>query len=732
MYQVKTGLPLQISTVLKKNNKINEKYILTGYDIYTNPKPTIPEYNYNEENKQDINENDIDSLSNKYNSYNYSEISKKKIYKILNKEKKQQSDLSIKEPEISLSEKQKNVIERRILNLIKRNDDKIEKYTDSVSNRIIKSLEKPIKKSWIYIDTSISIIFTGIDSILLPIAKNVGLEYTYKTISNTSERVTKNNISEKYNAFVTDSLNNIISDILLNSIEKSISGSLTKASEEIIINGVINYNKWNLGKAVSNIDEEFIKNLKEELYNQLISKQISLIKETDTKKTIISIKNQLLSDENLILASKEITTKGNKLNKSLKGTYKAASNWAGDNVDIDFKNLGKVFEGTGKNKNDKKGGINLKNKDVALKFGPSYIEIDSKIASLKGYVKMTEDDPTWGDSWQGELNAIINILTDISIYAKYINGKTTYDPKFSYWFLDVGVNGIKIPLPAPFVITGLRGKVYNHMSGMEEEVLPDLNVKFGAGLQIFLADASSGGNAVAFDVGAEFEYSDPDYKILLFGNLGVSNELKGGLIESSLVEGYGEMSYSSATDEFRALFEAEFIVENVLCAGGSFEAQIMPGYFKAALGQPTKPIFIKVLCKDFVNIEGWFIVSSDYLDMGLVLGVDASAETGKINVCGAKFSAYSNLFFEFGGSAKVIWKPFDVERAAIWIAFMADLGVWYDIGSGGKDITLVGITVEGEVIFTTVPKSNISGMVNCEVEIVTFNVGFDFNFSKDF
>ncbi|MFT3738789.1 MAG: hypothetical protein QM786_08515 [Breznakibacter sp.] len=393
------------------------------------------------------------------------------------------------------------------------------------------------------------------------------------------------------------------------------------------------------------------------------------------------------------------------------------------NVQLDFSNIGDKL---------KNGEI-----DKIIKFDPSYIKVPTPIAIFEGWVKFTDDDPVWGDSWQATVSAQIRVGFNFTASAQYVNGNVAAQSStgekgstYKYWFLQIGVDDLNIPMtPTPFTLDGANGKVFHHMCRVSNGVYqPNDSVRFGAGLQLFFYDTPSLGSIIAFDIGAEISVLDGGFIFEMYGNaaIGNGNVVARGvdLGKHSLVAATGYLGYNSIESHFVGRFEVTFNTSPVLCAGGEMGVDVKPGHWAVYVGTREKPIFIDLFCTKHPQFKGWFDANNDGLDMGFMAYIHIKAESPWIGISGFKIKPWAEFKLDFGATAIVDFKPFAIEEAHVWLDIYAGIGVKYKTFLGGGNLTIAAINIGGEVLFRTTPKTYFKG--NLHGRVVVFNIGVGF------
>ncbi len=151
-----------------------------------------------------------------------------------------------------------------------------------------------------------------------------------------------------------------------------------------------------------------------------------------------------------------------------------------------------------------------------------FIEINSAIVDLEGYLILTHNDPKWGTSFRGGINGEIKIPSQIGMGANIVMGNVD---NYSFWYFDAWFNDKEtrgIPVFGYFNLTALEGRVYRHMSKTDGEFVPNKEIDFGAGVYLQVID-NNGGALFAADIAAEVEVSDKNFIIQMEGDLSCIN-----------------------------------------------------------------------------------------------------------------------------------------------------------------------------------------------------------------
>ena len=396
------------------------------------------------------------------------------------------------------------------------------------------------------------------------------------------------------------------------------------------------------------------------------------------------------------------------------------------NVEMDFSNVGKKL---------KNGEI-----DEIIKFDPSYIKVETKVADFEGYVNFTKDDSIWGDSWQAEMAANIKIEPHFQVNAKYVNGTTTQEENnFKYWFLDLGVDGLGIPISAvSMTLDGAAGKVYHHMGKIEagsDTYRPNKSTRFGAGLELELFDTPSEGKSIVFQMGMELALLKNGFMYEMSGKAWMGNKLdeKTNEVNSSVGEAEGFLNFNSAESHFLGNFSATVEKTPMLCAGGEMIVDITKKDWRVAIGSRPEPIYVDPLCTGNPIFQGWFDVSNKKLDMGLIYGFDFKAQSGWINIGICKFRPWAQVTFEMGATTIVLWQPqFDVEEAHVWVDIYVGVGVKYKCTFSKGNLTIASVNVGGELEFATIPETKLTGKAHGKITVLNQSFGFNLKVKQKF
>ncbi len=404
------------------------------------------------------------------------------------------------------------------------------------------------------------------------------------------------------------------------------------------------------------------------------------------------------------------------------------------NVELDFSNLGeKVKSG------DLKG---------IVKFDPTTIKVESKVADFVGTLKFTKDDPIWGDSWQAKLDATIKKPKTFSAYATYVNGKVD---GYCYWFLELGISkGLNVALAPAVVMDGIGGKVFRHMryDRTANNYFPDQNTKFGVGANLFLVDGVPAnrdlmGRSMRLNVTAEVTILQDYFTIDIRGTTGVAfkktiDEEATTDYSKCMVTGDGFIGYNSKDQHVLGEFTITTNTAPLLCAGGTLGLSIKPGYWNVYVGKKESPIYAKLFCKDFAKFEAWFDLSNTYLSAGLRQRVVIAGKSPWIKVLGKEVQPFAGFGYDFMAEVGLQVSPkFRLEEASISLSAFAEVGANYKKQENGEEVikkwVLAGAYLDGSGKYkNTDEESYITAALAGKIKLLGIGVGVDMEVYKEF
>ncbi len=401
-------------------------------------------------------------------------------------------------------------------------------------------------------------------------------------------------------------------------------------------------------------------------------------------------------------------------------------------------------------------------KDIAMDFGSMlsgtktssmHITFNTPVADGEGYVDFYTGDPLYGNVWHGNINASIKVGQRFDAYALFLNGTTTTDEEnknaFKFWYLEFGVANIRVPLsPVPLTMIAANGRVYEHMNRpvKEQPYVPDAGVKFGAGVHAWFVDAWAEGSIMALDVDLGLKVLQNGFELGMLGNVSISNKIITGnmgaanaakaekFLAKSLIVGTGSMVFSTVDHSFYANAKVTTNTQPLLCTGGEFNAYITPDDWKLSVGTRQDPMQVKLLCRDFIKMGGWFEVGKSYLDIGLFQNVDLNLTSPWLGPKACRARVWAKFKYDFGVQTLVCWKPsIKVKEAAVWLEALMAVGADYKTFLGSGSLTFAAIHFKGNLIYKSEEtESTLSGTLYGKVTIMNVNIGVDMQTNKKF
>ncbi|MFW6145454.1 MAG: hypothetical protein ACOC4Y_01515, partial [bacterium] len=619
-----------------------------------------------------------------------------------------------------------NKVKENVVDFINGKKDSINNVLISRVNKVVDSLAQVAVKQAKNINTGD--INVDLSSVINEVKASVKNSINDEIV-NSIDKAVKDSLTDPIEAFVDTSVNKRINSFIDSTII-SVAYSLIEDqnTQSVDTKQIVKDTKDLIPGVAKDFQETFLGKHGEKIAIRLYNTGSTAVKNYNWSK----VTNQMVED---IPARYSETSAENALPDALANTatYLTGDSTAGDvagqlaqNVDMDFSNIG----------------TKLKNGefDKIISFDPSYIKVETSVADFEGYVNFTKDDSLWGDSWQAEMAANIKIEPSFQVNAKYINGTTTQsENNFKYWFLELDVNGLGVPISAiSMTLDGAAGKVYHHMAKLEagsNTYHPDQTTSFGAGLELTLFDTPSEGKSIAFNLGMELALLENGFMYEMAGEawMGNKKDQNSGEITSSVGEAEGFLNYNSVESHFLGNFTATVEKTPMLCAGGEMIVDITKDDWRVAIGRRTEPIYVDPLCTGNPFLQGWFDVSYQQLDMGLICGFDFKAQSGWINIGVCKFRPWAQLAFEMGATTKVLWQPqFDIEKTHVWVDIYVGVGVKYKCTFSNGNMTIAAVNVGGELLFTTIPKTKLTGEAHGKITVLNQSFSFNLDVEQEF
>ena len=636
----------------------------------------------------------------------------------------------------------KMILKGKVDEYIAKLNNKITTETNKVKNTIITYIEDKRDSVIVVLSNPVGRIIDSLGTIAADAAGDISQEINFDavviSVTNSFKKSVINEINASVSKSVKDNLTDPVSFFVDTSVNQRVTGFLYESISSVGYSLIDDQSLDNVNaEEILENATDMIPSIAADFQTVFIGKNGELILGRITDLVEESITNydwekvgrdmveELIVEAGIALAEYYITEETSEwVNNAADelASSELVSN-IGNNVDLDFDNVGEKL------KNGEIGDI--------VKFDPSYIEVKTSVAEFKGYVNFTNDDPIWGDSWQAELVATITIDPSFTVNAKYVNGTTSLnaDEEYKYWFLELGVSGLGVPLGTlPLVFDGAAGKVYHHMSKTEPgstEYLPDVKTRFGVGLQVDLFDQASNGDVLMFNVGLEVAILEQGFQFEMFGNAWVANQVENGKVQESVVIANGYLMFNTAEKHFLANLTALVEVKPLICAGGEMNVDISKGAWNVAIGTREEPFYLDVFCMGSPFIQSWFDIDQDKLDAGLIVTIDVRAESPWIgpNLC--KVKGWAQIYFQMGTTAVIYWKPFAIGEAHVWIDLYVGVGVDSKCVSSNS-FTIAAVAVGGELMFQTIPETSLYGSAYGRVTLLGMTVGFDLEVDETF
>ncbi|MDA3954945.1 MAG: hypothetical protein PF485_14960 [Bacteroidales bacterium] len=636
----------------------------------------------------------------------------------------------------------KMILKGKVDEYIARLNTKITDETNKVKNSVITYIENKRDSITVELTKPVGRIIDSIGVMAAEAASGISEEINFEavviSVTNSFKQSVIDEITESINKSVKDNLTEPITSFIDTSVNKKVTGyiyeSLSSVGYALIddqsmdgvnIDGIFDNASDLIPEIAGDFQTTFIGDNGELILERVVDLLEESITNFDWEDVGRDMAEDLLIEAGIALAEHYITEEVTEIVGDVLDDLASSeliSN-IGDNIDLDFSNVGDKL------KDGKVGEI--------VKFDPSYIEVTTSVAVFQGFVNFTDDDPIWGDSWQAEIIATITIEPTFTVNAKYINGTSSYnsDEEYKYWFLELGISGLGIPMATlPLIFDGASGRVYHHMSKTEPgstEYLPDVKTRFGVGLQVDLFDASSNGKVLMFNVGLEVAILQEGFIFEMYGNAWVANKLEDGKVTEAVVIASGYLMFNTAEKHFLANLTALIEVKPLICAGGEMNVDISKGAWRVAIGTREEPFYLDLFCMGSPFIQSWFDIDQDRLDAGLIVTIDIKAETPWIGPSICQVKGWAKIYFQMGTTAIIYWNPFAIGEARVWIDLYVGVGVDSKCISS-KSFTIAAIAIGGELMFQTIPETRLQGSAYGRVTLLGMTIGFDLEVDSTF
>ncbi len=589
--------------------------------------------------------------------------------------------------------------------------------------------------------TQVSKIIDGICDIAIDEAKKVNGKVDFAALLTEVKIATKQSVNNELKRSINESVKTNLKDPIVHfidsSVYKRVSEYMYNTVTALVIDNLGNLKKVDISvtPVINDLKNNVLTGIKDDFHDTFIGENgdAMLTRITNTGKDAVNnynwgnVKNDIL---NRLLGATAEEYAENLVEGAATEALASVGGETGDiggqlaqNVDLDLNNVGSKL---------KKGQIGQ-----IVKIDPSYIVVKTKVADFEGYVRMTEDDPVWGDSWQAKLDAVLKVKPQFTASVQYINGSTAdATGDFKFWFVEVEAGNLGIPMsPIPLTLDRAGGKIYHHMARQDdmETYLPDRNTRYGAGLMAGFYDTPGKGNIIVFDLALEMAFLTEGYILDLSGDAVIANTIKNGEVTKSVALADGYLGYNSIEKHFVGNFSATVENKPLICAGGDMNIDISKDGWSVLIGTEEQPIYLDLLCTGNPIFQSWFNIHNTGLEVGLIAGIHLRGETPWIGPSACKVRAWAQLDFEVGSIVAIVWKPkLGIEKAVIWLEIYAGIGADYKTALKNGSITFASVYLYGEAGLETIPKTHIYGKLKGEVTILCFDIGFKMSMDKTF
>ncbi len=360
-----------------------------------------------------------------------------------------------------------------------------------------------------------------------------------------------------------------------------------------------------------------------------------------------------------------------------------------------------------------------------ITFDPTYIYITTKAVDVEGFMNFTKDDPTWGDSWQAELEANMKRPFKASGKAKVLNGRKD---DFNFWFVEVaipsGMNAMAIP--PMLVVDGVGGKFYHHMTYLPHQLkyIPTDTVDLGLGLDMYLIDFATYGKTVQLQVGARATFFDNGYTLGLDGKVDLGN--KEGY--PSIATGTGYLSFNSSSDALTGNFQIRTNTALLLCASGSMGLDIRPGWWEFYLGRRNAPVSVSVLCANFLRQDAWLTLNKQSFELGVNHRVDLNLRSPWLSIGQRQIRPFARADFRFNALVGLDLQPrFRMKDSYVTASAYAGVGCDWKKDNKQGVWELAAINFNGTLQYASEPAAKLTGTMNSRLSVLGVNVQLGMN-----
>jgi hypothetical protein len=613
----------------------------------------------------------------------------------------------------------KQLAKQKLTEILTQATDLVNEKTAEVNNLIVQKINFQVGKIDLVVDSVVNSVLNQISDQIINTVQTEAIDVetivtSIITATGNGLKITlKNSIHTSVNENLTFPITNFIQTQVADSLNAFIMNKIGGLGFELIDNGLNANLDLDLGPALTSIGQNLVNG----------------VKDADIQATIINIFNDLIQGitvdiliDNIMLEAEDLILEAisqQLLNAVADSEFlQQVGGQLLANIDLDFDNIGeKLMNGQ---------------IDQIIKFDFSHIKVETDVAEFEANVKFLKGDPTWGDCFMADVEALIKKPDPaFGANASFINGKVNGT---SFWFLELGVSGLKAPMtPIPISLDGVQGRVFHHMSYNEgNQYLPDPNTLFGAALQMYFFDTGSQGAIVKFDLTGEVTILIGSFELEMRGNVYTGNS---DMI--SLAQGDGFLNYNSANKHLLGQFNAHTNTSPLLCAEGTFGVDIKSASdWNLYMGKQISPITVQTLCSSNFSTTGWVDINQTGMNLGLNMNYVINAQSPWFVITDNRsIQFFADLGFIFDSYAALTWNPLAVQEAMLEATAWANIGAnWTNSATNNSGtLNFINAYLYGLLTFSTVPETQLYGYMYGSVEVFDLiNFNFDLEVDKTF
>jgi hypothetical protein len=389
-------------------------------------------------------------------------------------------------------------------------------------------------------------------------------------------------------------------------------------------------------------------------------------------------------------------------------------------------------------------------KDI-FALDPVPVRLKTKVLELNGLIHYTNDEPTYGDVWLGDIDVLVKVPKSFGLKAIYINGKKD---ELNYWFAQITPDdgssvkiGEAIPKKAKELkqpvkmgvakIVGASGRVYHHMKDAPgKPIVPDASMNYGAYMNLVFFDQTKNGRIMRLDVAGEINTAvNGDYVITFEGDLQLMSAAPSVIKvdPGAAIKGVFKFSYNSAEEHFMGYGRVELLKPGQLCASGSILVDTKPGKWRVEIGSRDDRIKFVPACAGW-SPTGWLAVTQSEAELGLGIQYSIYAKSKTVHFVIVRANVALDAGVAFGVQAAIRYDPnFALLRAGVWADLWADVVVNYKYSrpfARWKKFSILSIYAKGDLLIIFEPKpSMLEGKLKGQVKLLSivkikFKAGF--------